>query len=79
MIKKQKRAVITSKLFAQQRNKQRVKALHKHDLIKKDLAKPENYSLLTKMATSLLSEDKTSALCWRLVTLLKHLTHTKTN
>lgn len=54
MIKKQKRAVITIKLFAQKHNKQHVKALHKHDLIEKDLAKPENYSLLTKMVTSLL-------------------------
>ena len=79
MIKKQKRTVITIKLFAQKHNKQQVKALQEHDLIEKDLAKPENYSLLAKMVTSLLSADKTSALCWRLVTLLKHLTRTKTN
>jgi hypothetical protein len=69
VIKKQKRAIITRKLFAQKHNKPHVKTLQKYDLLEKDPAKPENYSLLAKMTTSFSLTDKSSALCWRLVTL----------
>jgi hypothetical protein len=74
-----KRATITSKLFVLQHNKPQVKALQNHDLIEKDLAKPENYSLLTKMGTIVALTGEKAAPYWRLAKLLQQLFDTQTN